>query len=444
MNSNEIEQTIIGSILSNPKVIDSVMELIEPNHFNNPVYMTFYKTLVMMSDNSIPMDYITLQNELNKIGCSCYHDELTDILRMNVLSYNIENYCLILKEQHLQRKSVELGNLIIRDSVDGDILENIDRFSDKFEELQNLRNINPVKSPLVQSTLYWERLNKLINGELKPVHTGIKEIDDKTAGFVEGEFIIVAARTSIGKTAFLLSILNNMSLVGNISTGIITLEMSMFSLMNRLCTMHTGIPSWKLRTGDLSEKQIYDISNFNSFFSNKKFFIDDNTCQTESDLRRAVKRLIKKNVQVIAIDYLQLFRGTNKNQNRDSALGDISGTCLQLAKEYDIRIIGALQINREAEHTKSKRPSLSNLRECGKFELDAHIALLIHRPEFYGDLKFDDGSSSIGRAEIIIAKNREGIAGISEKINFDKNTGRFYSNDYTKQHFQETEQLENW
>ena len=257
--------------------------------------------------------------------------------------------------------------------------------------------------------------------------SGFSDIDRITSGWQPSDLIIIAARPSMGKTAFVLSMARNMGVDHNKPIAIFSLEMSSKQLVNRLIAAESEISSTKLRTGDLQDHEWTQLNQKVKNLENVPIFIDDTPAISIFELRAKCRRLVRThNIQGIIIDYLQLMTtGVDMKGNREQEVATISRSLKAIAKELNIPIIALSQLNRSVEsRSGDKRPQLSDLRESGAIEQDADMVLFIHRPEYYGFMTNNDGESLKGLAEIIIAKHRNGATD-TVKLKFKKDFAKF-------------------
>jgi replicative DNA helicase len=269
-----------------------------------------------------------------------------------------------------------------------------------------------------------DKLSEIHAGTRKTfgIPTGFYKLDECLGGLIESNLITIAARPSIGKSALMLSIAYKMG--ASVPVGIFSIEMSQEELLIRLMSMESGISSEHIKSGKCSSSQFADLNRAVTAIHKKNIFIDDSASLSLLDVKAKTKRLITEHgVRVIFIDFLQKM-STTKEENRNLAIGKLTGGLKALSKEFNIPIVILSQLNREVESRSSKRPELSDLRDSGEIEQDSDIVVFIHRPEKYGKATFDNGDSCTGLAEIIIDKHRNGRTGFFN-LRFDAVRTRF-------------------
>jgi replicative DNA helicase len=243
------------------------------------------------------------------------------------------------------------------------------------------------------------------------VKTGLNKLDDLTGGFHKSDLIIVAARPSMGKTAFALTIAKNAALRYKVPVAFFSLEMSTLQLALRLICAEAKINAHQLRTGKLPSNEITKLSKTIYKLSEAPIYIDDSPLQTVLDIRAKVRRLVsEKKVGLVMVDYLQLIKstGSSKEVSREREVSIISSSLKALAKEANIPVVALAQLNRSVEQRSDKIPQLSDLRESGSIEQDADLVIFLHRPEYYGIKQTKEGESTEGVAQVIVAKHRNG------------------------------------
>ncbi|MBW6537882.1 MAG: replicative DNA helicase, partial [Mariniphaga sp.] len=283
----------------------------------------------------------------------------------------------------------------------------------------------PIKPVLNEAILLIEKARQRKDG-LSGVPSGFTALDRITSGWQKTDLIIIAARPSMGKTAFVLSMARNMAVEHNRATAIFSLEMSSIQLVNRLIAAETELGNDKLKTGRLENYEWEHLNRKISALEKAPIFIDDTPALSIFEFRAKCRRLkMQHDIQVVIVDYLQLMTaGSDNRGSREQEVSAISRSLKAIAKELNIPILALSQLNRSVESREGKRPQLSDLRESGAIEQDADIVTFIHRPEYYGITEDDSGNSLIGVAEIIIAKHRNGATG-DVHLAFKKELAKF-------------------
>ena len=434
-HSLEAEIAVLGSMLLDKSAIAKVLEIIDKDDedsFYSESHKIIFSVIAEMFRKGMNVDLLTLSEEINKrglleqIGGSFY---LAEINIKVPTAANVEQYARIIQEKYLKRLLIQTSGQILADAYDdtNDALEEIDDAENKIFQIAQKRfhkGYKPIK-PLAHET--FDLISNLFNRKTKGitgVNSGFEDLDKLTGGFQKSDLIIIAGRPSMGKTAFGLSIARNAAMKYNFPVAIFSIEMSAPQLVMRLIAGESEVNGNKIRTGNISQKELNIIVKTMGKIAEAPMVIDDSASLTIMELRAKARRLIAEfEVKMIMIDYLQLMRSP-KSESREREISFISQNLKQLAKELNIPILALAQLNRVVESRKDKRPMLSDLRESGSIEQDADVVMLIHRPEFYNIEKMDDGTDSKGLAEIIISKQRNGPTG-SVRLSYKKDYAKF-------------------
>lgn len=414
----DFEESVLGAIMLEKNTEIEVLDILRPESFYKESHQKIFKAIQQLSLEHDPIDVRTVvhklrQNEdLETVGGPYYISKLTQ----NVGSAaHLEYHSKIIAQKYIQRELIriatEIHNRSYNPSIDVDDLLD---FSEK--ELFNLAYGNikneakPMNVILKEAVEHIEELSKRTDG-LSGVPSGFTSLDRVTMGWQPSDLVIVAARPSMGKTAFVLSMARNMAVNHQVGVALFSLEMSSVQLVNRLVISETELPGEKIKTGKLEDYEWIQLEKKIKNLDNAPVFIDDTPAITLFELRAKCRRLKMQNdIKIIIIDYLQLMSGTaDVRSNREQEVSQISRGLKALAKELNVPIIALSQLNRSVEmRSGDKRPQLSDLRESGAIEQDADIVIFIHRPEKFGILEDAEGNSTQGLAEIIIAKHRNG------------------------------------
>ncbi len=344
---------------------------------------------------------------------------------------HIEYHARIVAQKFIQRElirvSTDIQSRAYDDSIDVDDLLDMSE-QELFEIAEgNIKRETARINVLMQMAI--EQIEEASKREdsLSGVPSGYTKLDRITSGWQKSDLIIVAARPSMGKTAFALSMARNISVEHNKPVAVFSLEMSSLQLVNRLIVSETELPSNRIRNGNLDEKEWKQLDAKIKSLVEAPLFIDDTPAISIFELRAKCRRLkLQYNVELIIVDYLQLMSGpVEARGNREQEVSNISRSLKAIAKELNIPIIAISQLNRSVEmRSGSKRPQLSDLRESGAIEQDADMVIFIHRPEKYGITEDADGNSTVGLAEIIVAKHRNGPVG-DIQLRFRDETAKF-------------------
>ena len=412
-HSVEAEQSVIGSMLMDKDAIIAASEIITAADFYQQQYGVMFECMVELFNEGAPVDLITLQNRLKEKDVPPEVSSLEfvrDIITTVPTSANVRSYANIVYEKSVLRKLIKVNEEIANTCYAGkEPLEQILAGTEKtiFDLLQNRNSGDFV--PIRQVAL--ETLDSIQSaaknaGAVTGVSTGFYDLDARTAGLQKSDLILIAARPSMGKTAFVLNIAENVAIKNNITTVIFSLEMSRVQLAKRLISMNSHVDSQKIRTGQLEDQEWRDLTESTVILGESALVIDDTPGISIAELRSKCRKLkLEKNLGLIIIDYLQLMSGSggNKNESRQQEISDISRSLKALAREVDCPVIALSQLSRAVEKRDDKRPMLSDLRESGAIEQDADVVMFIYRDEYY-----NKDSDSKGITEIIIGKQRNG------------------------------------
>lgn len=432
----DIEEAVLGAILIEADAANVAMERLDEFDFYSPAHKHIFKALQALFEGQNPMDIITVENELRQnnlldaCGGPMYLSQLT---RSVSTAASIEYHLQILKEKSLMRKLIVGCTEVVREAYDPakDPFDLLDQAEKTVFELSlsatstSTRNI----SDLVKETIKKIEELRQKKSRITGVPTMLSKLDEYTAGWQRSDLIIVAARPSMGKTAFVLTVARNAALHPNeeyrVPVAIFSLEMSDQSLVQRLLTMEARVDAQAVRTGQIGTEQMEMMLHAANRLYKAKVVIDDTPGISLTALRTKCRRLKKEqNIGLVIIDYLQLMTTGRKSEgSREQEIGYISRGLKALAKELNVPVIALSQLSRAVEQRPDKRPQLSDLRESGSIEQDADVVCFLYRPEYYG-VKQVDGMSTVGVAEVIIGKQRNGPVGTAF-LHFIKEYARF-------------------
>lgn len=414
----DVEMSVLGAMLLEKEAIARTLEILDESAFYKPAHIEIFKAIISLFEKNEAADSITVVEELRRmgkldgVGGPLYISELT----MRVTSAaNVEYHAKIVLEKSLLRNlittSTEITSRAFNEHDDAlDLLDEAENKIFQISERRMKKTFTPMKEAVFSTMEMLESIHGKHSG-VTGVPSGFTQLDSMTGGFQNSDMVIVAARPSMGKTAFVLSLARNAAVDHGKAIGFFSLEMSSQQLVLRLICAEARVDAQSVRTGRLPEEQWRNLSTRIGKLYNAKIFIDDTPALSILELRAKARRLkAEHDVSMIIIDYLQLMAGPKNAQSREQEISQISRSLKALAKEINIPVIALSQLNRAVETSTDKRPMLANLRESGAIEQDADVVLFIHRPEKYG-LTRDDGSSAEGIAEIIIGKQRNGPTG---------------------------------
>jgi len=419
--NNEAERAVIGSMLMSRDAITAATDKLNASDFYNKQYGIMFDTIAMMRDSGeIPdesVDIVTLQNHLRQKDFPeemLSLDALRDILYTVSSSVNIGQYAQIVYEKSMMRRLIkineELSGLCYAGQMPIDeLLARTEK--DIFSFLQTRdtgdgKPIDEVMKEVIENIETAAKSSSTVTG----IPTGFLDLDYKTSGLQKSDLILIAARPSMGKTAFVLNVAQHVAVRKHYAVAIFSLEMSSAQLGNRLLAMESGVDAQKLRNGNLSDSDWYDIVEATNRIAKANLIIDDTPGITVGELRSKCRKYkLENDLQLIIIDYLQLMSGSGRSSDsRQQEISEISRSLKALARELKVPVIALSQLSRACESRNDHRPMLSDLRESGAIEQDADIVMFLYR-DFYYNPEADPGV-----AEVIVAKQRNGPIGTVE------------------------------
>ena len=430
--SKEAEKAVLGSAFLSKTALQKICDELSPEHFYSEANAKIFETLQELNDEDKPIDITIVTNKLSEkkilsqVGNVEYLSEIIDSVPS---ASNVEYYINIVKEKMIGRKIIETATDIANDAYGSedsiyDVLENAEM---KMLRIGNMRKTSEFQR--IQDVAYraQENLEKLAEqgSEITGLATGFSEFDKLTAGLQPSQFIIIAARPAMGKTAFALNLATYAATHSNKSVAIFNLEMSAEQLANRILQSLGQIDGGKMRTGRLEHNDWKRLNEAISQLSDTNLFLDDTPGITIGEIRSKCRRLANsdKGLGLVVIDYLQLITGPSKSAgNRQQEVSDISRNLKTMALELGIPVIALAQLSRAVEQREDKRPIMSDLRESGSIEQDADIVSFLYRDDYYNKEARRDDNASI--SEFIIGKNRSGPTTTVELL-FKKDTSTF-------------------
>lgn len=419
-NDIEAEQAVLGSMmLDNDAVMDAI-NILKPEDFYREENKLIFSAMVNLNGRSEPIDLITVKDELISLGKFevCGGLEYIASLPEKVpTTANADKYIRIVEEKSMLRSLIKTSNELLdlgyNQTLETDeIIEKAEKEVFDLSLNRNRKEYTPIKDVLIET---FANLEKLYNQKehITGVPTGFIDLDYKTAGLHGSELVLVAARPSMGKTAFALNIAANAAIRAKIPVAIFSLEMSKDQLVTRMLSSETGIDSNKLKTGKMDEDDWIKLSEGLGPLSEAEIYIDDTPGISITEIRNKCRKLkLEKNIGLVIVDYLQLVSGSNirKNGSREQEISEISRSLKIIAKELNVPVIALSQLSRAPEQRRDDhRPMLSDLRESGAIEQDADIVMFLYRDDYY-----NQESEKRNIAEIILAKHRSGSTGTIE------------------------------
>lgn len=378
----EAEQSVLGSMLLSREAIIEVSEILRAEDFYKESHKKLFDVIMEMFEKDIPVDLVTVVDELRKrdmlevVGGIEYLASLTSSV---ITTANVSYYAKLIKEKATLRRLIEASSEIMELSYQEDDVETVlDIAEQKIFDIAQGRNTTTFSSmkDILMDTFY--KIEELYKnkGKLTGIPSGFPDLDAKTAGFQPSDFILIAARPSMGKTSFALNIAQNAALLTGLPVAIFSLEMSKEQLVTRLICSTANIDSQKLRTGNLDEEDWMKLAAAMTPLSKAPIYIDDTPGVTVMDIRAKARRLkLEKGLGLVMIDYLQLMQGRGRAENRQQEISEISRSLKSLARELNVPVITLSQLSRAPETRSDHRPVLSDLRESGAIEQDADIVM---------------------------------------------------------------------
>ena len=429
-HSVDAERAVLGALLIDSRAVDDVAQLLSPEEFYLPGHQRLYEVILDLNRQNRPIDVVLLNEELEgrgaleEVGGTA---ALADLCEVVPTSANAEYYAKIVRDRAIQRRLIEVTATVQKDAFEtgGAVDELLDRAEQAMFEVtqRRIRNEAVVVGDVVQ-----EAYDQLIARESGQGVSGLQsyfaDLDELTSGFLPGELTIVAARPSMGKTSFTLNVLRNVVYHGG-AACFFSIEMPRLQVTSNILCGIARLDGHRLRGGILSKEEKRSFLQACEVLQNAHLFIDDSPNLSTMELRAKARRLrAQHNIEVIAIDYLQLMTGSSRaaRESRQIEVTEISRQVKALARELEIPIICLAQLSRKVEDRKDKKPMMSDLRESGSIEQDADKIILLHRPEYYER----DKEELKGKATVIVAKNRNGPTGEVDMF-FHKSQMRFES-----------------
>ncbi len=416
-HSIEAEQSVIGSMMIDREAIVVASELITQEDFYNKQYGILFETMCELNNAGSPVDLVTLQNRLREKDVPPEVSNLEfagELITAVPTSANIKYYANIVAEKSLLRKLIRLNEDIANTCYAGnESLENIWEDTEKrvFQLVQKRSTDDyvPIRQVVMNAMDRIEAAAKN-RGSVTGIPTGFLDLDYRTAGMQPSDLVLIAARPSMGKTAFALNIAQYVAFKKNYTVAIFSLEMSKEQLVNRMFSLESSVDAQKLRTGQLNDQEWERLIESAGVIGKSNLIIDDTPGISIAELRSKCRKYkLEHNLAMIMIDYLQLMSGSGKGDSRQQEISDISRSLKSVARELGVPVLALSQLSRAVEQRPDHRPMLSDLRESGAIEQDADVVMFIYRDDYY-----NHDTDRKGISEIIIAKQRNGPIGTVE------------------------------
>jgi replicative DNA helicase len=435
----EAEEVVLGTLMLEREAYATVADILVTDSFYKEAHQTIFQAIKHLFEQYKPIDLLMVTQELrdrgklDEVGGELYITHLTNRVSSDE---HIETHARIIADKYLQRELIRVASAIQIKSYDSEIdVDDLIDFSEmalfQVAEGNIKRDTLPIDPILKQAVELIQEASKREDG-LSGIPSGFTDLDRITSGWQKTDMVVLAARPSMGKTAFVLSMARNMAVEHKAPIAFFSLEMSALQLVNRLIIAETKLGSEKIKNGRLKEDEWVQLHQKLSSLEGAPLYIDDTPALSVFEFRAKCRRLkMKYNIGCVIVDYLQLMTtGADIRASREQEVSNISRSLKAIAKELDITIITLSQLNRSVESREGRRPQLSDLRESGAIEQDADIVCFIHRPEYYGITQDQNGEDlPNGYTEIIIAKHRNGATG-ELHLHFNKQFAEFTELDY--------------
>lgn len=413
-NSIEAEQSVIGSMMMDNAAVISASETLLAEDFYHSQYAVLFDSIVELFNQNKPVDFITLQDKLKEKDVPPEISSLeyiNDLVAAVPTSANVRFYANIVKEKSMLRKLIKITESIQNECYAGNedletIFAETEKKIFKLLQSQDSGDFIPIKQIVINTLDRIEKASK-IQGNVTGIATGFIDLDYRMSGMQPSDLILIAARPSMGKTAFVLNIAQYTAFHSDLATAVFSLEMSKEQLMNRLFSLESRVDAQVLRNGSLTDTDWEKLIEGAGTIGRSKLILDDTPGISISELRSKCRKYkLEFDIKLVIIDYLQLMSGSGKTDSRQQEISEISRSLKALARELHVPVIALSQLSRAVEQRPDHRPMLSDLRESGAIEQDADVVMFIYRDDYYNK---DTDKKNI--AEIIIAKQRNGPIG---------------------------------
>ncbi len=429
-SSMEAEMSVVGSMLLDRDAITEATEVLDKEDFYYRQYGIMFEAIRELYNEDKPVDLVTVRDRLQRDGAPPEMqsaDFLKDLLSAVPTSVNARAYAEIVHDKAILRRMIKSNEEIIEECYDGskdteEILNDTEKALFELIKSKGAKEYVPIDDVVIEVMQKIQEASQ-IKDHITGVPSGFSDLDYMTTGFQPSDFILVAARPSMGKTAFVLNILEYVAIKKERPCMIFSLEMSSNQLVNRLLSMDSGVDAQSIRSGKLSDSDWPRLIDSADRVGASNIIIDDTPGISVPELRSKCRKVkLERGLDLIIIDYLQLMSGNSKkNDNRQQEVSEISRSLKALAREMECPVIALSQLSRACELRADKRPMLSDLRESGAIEQDADLVMFLYRDEYY-----EPDSDKKGEAEVIIAKQRNGPIG-TVTLNWQAETTRFKS-----------------
>ena len=418
-HSMEAEQSVIGAMLIDNEAINIASELVRGEDFYNKQYGIVFEAMVELHESGRPVDTVTLQNKLKEKDVPSEVSSLEFVMGIITAvptSANIRHYANIVAEKSILRSMIRLNEEIENLCYSGKesmefILEDAEKRIFQLTQKRKSGEFVPIRQ-VVMNALRKIEASAKSDGRVTGIATGFYDLDFKTSGMQPADLVLIAARPSMGKTAFVLNIAQHVAFRLHETVAIFSLEMSKEQLVNRMFSLESNVDAQNLRNGTLSDAEWEKLIESAGVIGKSNLIIDDTAGISISELRSKCRKFkLEHNLKMIIIDYLQLMSGSGRSESRQQEISEISRSLKSLARELNVPVLALSQLSRAVEQRPDKRPMMSDLRESGAIEQDADVIMFIYRDDYY-----NKDSERKGISEIIIAKQRNGPIGTVDLV----------------------------
>jgi replicative DNA helicase len=431
--SLEAEQSVLGALLLDAGCIPRVMELVRPEYFYRPQHQDLFAAMIRMFTMGENIDVVTVLETARREEIFQTAEDakiyLTQLAQVVPTTANVEAYAAIVQEKYYLRSLITAGREVVDSALDpqADAAQLLDFAEQKIYDIRQGRqsgSILPLSKVLVETYDHLQKISGEDRKEYLGLSTGYKALDAMITGLNKSDFILIAARPGVGKTAFALNIASNVAKQSGKAVAIFSLEMGKEQLAQRLLSAEALVESQKLLTGSLTDADWVNIAKATQTLAAAPIYVDDSAITTVADIKAKLRRI--KDLGLVVIDYLQLMTSGRNIQNRVQEVSEMTRNLKLMAKELNVPVITLSQLSRSIESRSDHKPLLSDLRESGSIEQDADIVMFLHREALYND------QESVNDAKCIVAKNRHGETG-SINLYWDGQYTRFSSVEYGRE-----------
>lgn len=418
--SPEAEISVLGGMFLDTDAIVRAIEILDDTMFYREAHRRLFRAMVRLWERGQVIDAVTLPEELkntgdfDSVGGTAFLAQLVDAVPT---AANIDYHARIVREKAVLRRLIETATGIIQQTYEsqGDVDNLLDEAEQKIFQIAQTQD----RTGFVWiKEILWPTFERIEQLQASPssvtgIPTGFADLDDKTAGFQNGDLIIIAGRPSMGKTAFTLNVAQHAAIRAQKTVAFFSLEMGKEALVQRILCAEGRVDAGRMRTGRLRDEEYSRLATAAGFLNTAPIFVDDTPAISVLETRAKARRLKadRPDLAMIIVDYLQLMQGPARSENRQQEVSEISRGLKALAKELNVPVVALSQLSRAVESRPDKRPMLSDLRESGAIEQDADLIMFLYRPEYYFGPTDKDGNNLEGRGELIIGKQRNGATG---------------------------------